>query len=173
MKSKFKSFARTTPFLIGAIMCCLAIACIIAALTLPLIEDEIYLREGFFPLICSSLLLIFSALYLVQRYRGFDPEAVAVAATDEEKAEKKKKKIDYFLWVFVMPLGLALATYLMTWLGTYVVIAGILLVWFKIFAGFKWLKTIIMMAAYLVVLYLVFTWWLMVPFPTFLGLGII
>lgn len=169
MRTKLKDFLKTEKGIFGLVMFIFSVACIITASKLPMIIGAT-LRSGFFPIVISILLLLFSVVYFIQEYRGYLPVEKGKEPDEGKKASDEKKKT--LIWGIGFPLGLAGLAILANVLGIYIVIAAILFVFFRIFDKFSMKKSVLLTVIYVAVLYMIFSFWLMVPFPTFLNLGL-
>lgn len=133
--------------------------------------------SGFLPLVSGSMLIICS-LFWIRDIITDEKEINDIDEKDEthfvvQTEENGKKKIylsDTVKYLVILPIALIIMIKLIEILGMYFVMTAFLFLWFKVIDKFSLMKSVFLTLSIMIVLYLVFSVWLQVPYPSLFDL---
>ena len=133
--------------------------------------------SGFLPLVSGSMLIICNLFWIrnmiTEEKKTDEPIEKSEMYISVQIKENGKKKIylsDTIKYLVILPIFLIIMVKMIEILGMYFIMTLFLFTWFMVIDKFGFLKSIVLTVCIMVVLYLVFTVWLQVPYPSLLDL---
>ena len=119
---------------------------------------------GFMLLFIGIFMTLLSGLLVLDLIRK------SSAKSDEDPEAVKRDRTTILIVLVSAVVVLVMMNFV---LGTMITLTAFMVLWFKLYAKFKWTKTVIVTVCTMAIVYAIFILWLNVRFPTFLDLGII